>query len=419
MSESQQQLNGGNSSSKPQQERPSSPARRRRWLESFCCLVMGFSLRSLYDVGFRNNGYLQQFLTSCGPLEIKNNEYHPNHHNGISTLNTTTSGRPLLNDNGLEFIFTIGLEGTGHHFMETTIKSSPAFLTIRSWGLFEYVTKAIMTLFRNEPLNGLWNMPCRDETMYVKSGKKFSLSSRFQGKKDLLAEFNTVKIHQQLVTLLQKMQTIYDEKTVHNPQPLRIPLNTYAVGSTANSGMMSYPNFRGKCYMLHYPVLELLYNACDDAGVQCSHVYVYRHPLDVLRSTTVKRPFNPPGMVSAAHLYTSHLKLMESQMRQFPERTRGCLGFFDRDGTDEWQDVLRDMWGWTFKNQTRSFDEFIRSKYKKPTKYTLSTSDNIFAEEIEGIFPPEHMPYLELFLKTHEQTLEVCRQSLLQRRYKR
>lgn len=395
----------------------SSKCQRPRWLEALCFLVLGFCLRTTYDLwgGFRN-GIFQEFLEACAPLEIKGSEYSPhgsgpievsttfyrNNNNSLSTL------RPL-NENGLEFIFTIGLEGTGHHFMDTIIKASPAQITTRKWGLLDIVGKTILALFDVKNLNGLWNQACQDDTMYIKQGKTWKLSYKYKNK--VPAGFNTVNAHNRVVKLLQTMQRIYNEKTVNSPQPLRIPLNSYSSKGIGGAGMISYPNFRGKCSMLHYPVLELLYNACDDAGVQCSHIYVYRHPLDVLKSTTVKRSFNPPGMMYATHLYTSHLKIMETQLMSYPDRNRGCFGFFDRDGSEQWQSTMRDMWGWTFNNQTNSFATFVRDKYRKPKQFFHSTSYNIIAKELNGIVPAEHIPYLEVLLKAHEQTLEVCRQT--------
>lgn len=312
-----------------------------------------------------------------------------------------------LSEKGLEFVFTIGLEGTGHHLMEATIKSSPAGVKMKSWNLETPVKKSISTLYHDRRLDGLFNMACLDDTLYYKKMNKYVVSSGYKAK-DMSNVFNTMRQHNNLVGLLQNMQQRYDEMSVNDPQPLRLPLNSYVV---AQSGEISYPNYRGKCHRLHYPVLDLVYNACEDAGVQCSHVYVYRHPLDILKSTTIKRTFNPPGMVQAAHLYTSHLKIIESQLRTYTDRTRGCLGFFDRDNTEEWQNTLRELWGWGSQNSTK-FDAFVKKSYKAPSRYLESTSDNIIPEELEGIFPVEHLPYLEVMLKSHEETLRVCRQSL-------
>ncbi|KAG7370093.1 hypothetical protein IV203_027839 [Nitzschia inconspicua] len=333
----------------------------------------------------------------------------------MATVHNSNNTLPPLTQGGLEFIFSIGLEGTGHHLMASVIKNSPDLVTMKSWNLLDSVEKATVALFNQNDLSGIWNMPCNEENMYAKSGRKWYLTRRYQNNEQLVVAFDTVKKHRKLVALLKNIQIIYDNKTKssNHPEPLRVPLNS--VGFVKRTGMMSYPNFRSKCDIPPYPVLELLYSACADAGVQCSHVYIHRHPLDVLKSTTVKRPYNSPGMVYASHLYTSLLKVMETQIVRFPDQTRACFGFFDHQGAAEWQTTLRDMWGWTTQNQTDAFDAFIRATYRKPSTFYRSTSDNIVAEEVEGLFPVKHIPFLQVFLKAHEQTLEACRQSLQRR----
>ncbi|KAG7349362.1 hypothetical protein IV203_011959 [Nitzschia inconspicua] len=394
--------------------------RRRRLLEAACLVMFGFCARSVYDMGCLNGGILQQLLAAGVPAESKGNEYRANHSQlsrTIVTVHNSNNTLPPLTEGGLEFIFSIGLEGTGHHFMGTVIKNSPALVTIKSWNLLGLIKKAAVALFNQEELDGLWNMVCNEENMYTKTGRKWQLSQPYKTNEQLRVAFDTVKKHQELVDILKTIQQKYDKttKSSNHPKSLSVPLNTYTAGNEKATGMMSYPNFRTKCLTPQYPILELLYSACADAGVQCSHVYVYRHPLDVLKSTTAKRPFNSPGMVSATHLYTSQLKVIETQLLEFPDRTRGCFGFFDREGMAEWQTSLRDMWGWTTQNQTNAFDAFIRDNYRKPSSFHLSTSDHIVAEEIEGVFPAEHLPFLELFLKAHERTLDICRQSLQRR----
>jgi hypothetical protein len=357
-------------------------------------------------------------------FETKGKEYYPIQSSSVSLVQISTATqnsynpsfttlKPLNETTGLEFIFTIGLEGTGHHLMSQVISNSPAFSQVKSLGLENFVVNTVIALFQSKNLNGLFNQACQDESIYIKEAKKWKLSSKYNEK--VSARFDTVIALNRTVNLLRTMQQIYDEKTANNPRPLRIPLNSFIANGTRKSGMISYPNFRGKCYKLQYPILDLLYKACSEAKVQCSHVYVYRHPLDVLTSTTVKRKFNPPGMVLASHLYTSHLKIMESQLLSYPDRNRGCFGFFDQHGSEEWQALLRDMWGWTTTTTTdfnvSSFASFVRKEYRKPTRFYNSTSTNIVSREVNGVYPAKHIPYLEVFLKAHERTLEVCRQT--------
>lgn len=352
-----------------------------------------------------------------------------------STVLNSEPQTPLkpMSENQLEFVFTIGIEGTGHHFMDTIYKSSPDYNTMVKWGFRPYLQAAIDALYQQRSKGGIWNQACREEMSYqkiIQKGWQLKLSEVDMTKKATpmanatnvylkigkkIKDFDTMAKHITLVSQFKEMQGIYDRNTANRPQPLRVPLSAFLMeeSSRKSYGMLSYPNFRDECYKLQYPVLEMLYDACQEAGVQCSHAYVYRHPLDVLTSTTIKRRFNSPGMVLAAHLYASHLKLIETQLNSYPSRNRGCLGFFDEDPSrlQEWKDTLKSMWG--FGQQSNSFNNVIDETYRIPSHFRTSTSTNIVAEEVEGVFPEEHLPYLKVFLKAHEKTLAVCRQSIV------
>jgi hypothetical protein len=333
---------------------------------------VGFLFGTIFDIwgAFRNGVYHGFMSTYAVSLETKGKEYYPTHSLSVSSIqisNATQNSynasfstlRPMNETTGLEFIFTIGLEGTGHHFMSQVISNSPAFREVKMLGLENSVASASAALFHSKNQDGLFNQACQDESINIKVG----ISSKYDNK--VSEGFDTVSTLNRTVHLLRTIQQIYDEKTANSPRPLRIPLNSFSANGTAKVGMMSYPNFRGNCYKLHYPILDLLYKACSEAQVQCSHVYVYRHPLDVLMSTTVRRKFNP-GMVMASHLYTSHLKIIESQLLSYPDRNRGCFGFFDQQGSKEWQAPLRDMWGWTTTTtefNVSSFESFVREVY--------------------------------------------------------
>jgi hypothetical protein len=393
----------------------------RKLRDGLLFFMLGFFVHFLIDLDSLKNTF--------GPQGIQTTDYRYLS-NGAVTKSVlaepnTDYSAPLkpMSENQLEFVFTIGLEGTGHHLMQTVLKKSPDFRTMTEWGMTPYLQLALDALFHFGSKGGMWNQACNEEESYARVGKQWKIKPSAedqtkkatpmnvtnpylqQGKK--IKYFDTMAKHQSLVRQLKHMQQIYDTKTAQNPQPLRIPLSAYRM--LPSSGMMSYPNYRG-CHKLHYPVLEMLYDACEEAGVECSHVYVHRHPVDVLVSTSLKRSFNSPALVAASHLYTSHLKVIETQLNSFPSRNRGCLGFFDEDEAHlhEWQDTLQRMWG--FNPQT--YDKLISGVYKRPKHFYRSTSSNIISEEIEGMFPPEHLPYLRVFLKAHERTLAVCRQRI-------
>ncbi len=153
----------------------------------------------------------------------------------------------------------------------------------------------------------------------------------------------------------------------------------------------------------------------------CSHVYLYRDAHEILRSTTLSRTYNPSAGLAASHIYTSMLKIMESQLLAYPDRTRGCLGFFDddHDATEEWKTILRQLWGWQGKEggdddsssrRTDDFDAFLERTYKKPTGTTTKSKGGITTEkDALAMLAEAHRPYWELFRKAHERTLQVCR----------
>lgn len=190
--------------------------------------------------------------------------------------------------------------------------------------------------------------------------------------------------------------------------------------------MVSYPNFMEACRDSQYPVLELLYAACDEANVRCSHVYLHRDPLEVLRSTTFKKSFNPTTGVAAAHLYTTMLKVIEAQLEGHPGRTRACVGFYwnggggvgdddddDGGGAGGWRAAMRKLRGWDDGATTPSssfsppspppgggddFESFLERRYKKPPPAVVAT-DPALAK-----FAANHRPYLDLFRSAHERT---------------
>ncbi|KAL3939885.1 MAG: hypothetical protein SGARI_001203 [Bacillariaceae sp.] len=396
----------------------------RRFVDALMFLVLGFGIRSVVDYGFLGRAWDKAGVQTKDLRHLSNGSIGVGTASASALAVDTTSLKPM-SENQLEFVFTVGLEGTGHHLMQAVYKDSPDFKKMSAWGFTPHLRVAHSSLFQAANKNGMWNMACKEEESFEKRNKNWMLkpsaavnsekvqpavnaTNPYLKKGQKVKKFDTVARHNSLVTQLKEMQKLYDKNTASNPQPMRVPLSALQMKGV-DSGMISYPNFRG-CYKLHYPVLDFLYDACDEAGVQCSHVYVYRHPLDVLKSTSIKRTFNSPGMVAASHLYTSHLKLIETQLNSYPFRNRGCLGFFDEDETrfQEWKETIRQMWG--YKQQSEAYDKFLTESYRRPSKFLHSTSTNIIPKEIEGIFPAEHLPYLQVFLKAHERTLAVCRQ---------
>jgi hypothetical protein len=131
-------------------------------------------------------------------------------------------------------------------------------------------------------------------------------------------EVNVTRSHDKVVKYLSKIN-----KRAKGEE-ITLPVNT--VPHVPNYGMVSYPNFGGPCRSLNYPNLDHFYHACDVAGVECKHAYIYRDPYLVLASTTVKRKFNKNAL-QGIHLFTSLLQIIYSQLVDHSDRTVGALAF--------------------------------------------------------------------------------------------
>jgi hypothetical protein len=132
-------------------------------------------------------------------------------------------------------------------------------------------------------------------------------------------EVNVTRSHDKVVKYLSKIN-----KRAKGEE-ITLPVNT--VPHVPNYGMVSYPNFGGPCRSLNYPNLDHFYHACDVAGVECKHAYIYRDPYSVLASTTLKRKMNQGNFLQGIHLYTSLLQIIYSQLVDHSDRTVGALAF--------------------------------------------------------------------------------------------
>jgi hypothetical protein len=448
--------------------------------------------------GFQRNGDGTPFSTTTRSTPQRSTSTVRYMYDNISS--TSIDDHP----NGLEFVFVIGLEGTGHHFIRSLIQGSPFWKIAEQWKIApDHISTLHDALFHSNRMSGLWNAPCRELINYNPSptpittrpgqnsrGKTLSSRTSITSTKKVSRQLTTkqeilhssTSAQNQVVSELRAIKEIYDtnKSTLQPPPsqqepgvgqqqhqqppnpPFRVPINTAGLSSTF--GMVSYPNFGrpSSCRKLQYPSLELLYAACDDADVACSHVYLYRDPIEVLRSTSITRKFNPSDGLAASHLYTSMLKIIESQLVAYPDKTRGCLGFFDEDDTarDEWKAIVRKLWGWQIHNddskeevnavddddddfglkkeeiidddgeedkkvdnddtlstsnkseEKDDFDIFLQKTYKKPSSSSSSSTTTTTKKKDESfsLLAENHRPYLDLFHKAHERTLQVCRE---------
>jgi hypothetical protein len=171
-------------------------------------------------------------------------------------------------------------------------------------------------------------------------------------------------------------------------------------------GMVSYPNLGGPCKTLNYPNLDLFYDACDQAQVECRHVYLYRDPYDVLYSTVIKRHF-APTLLAGIHLYTSMLKIIATDLQVHASRGIGCFGFYEENittGKNDWWDPIRFLWGWN--DDTDSYEKYMTKKYKPPSRFKNKTED-----EAHSFVPKMLDPFMKSFMETHQRVIRMCKEN--------
>jgi hypothetical protein len=273
----------------------------------------------------------------------------------------------------VSFVFFIGLEGTGHHLVRTIIKNSPDVVRANNDLTMRNDTLELKKhLFYHSKQSGLWNAHCNENP----------------------EEVNVTRSHDKVVDYLSKINKRA------NGDEITVPVNIILVPGMHIYGMVSYPNFDGDCRSLNYPNLDHFYHACDVAGVECKHAYMYRDPYLVLASTTVRRKFNKNGALQGVHLYTSLLQIIYSQLLDHSDRTVACLGFYEPTiSVDEVWNPIRDMFGW--KNQTE-FDSHVQKVYRPPKPMTEN--------ERSDMMPPHLELYMESYVRAHDKVVKLCRE---------
>lgn len=234
------------------------------------------------------------------------------------------------------FVFFAGLEGTGHHLWEHLYKSASSLPDM-------YETRT--TLRQRKIHNQLYVLK---KLLHGHTPGQDAVFSAPAASTEV--QTNGTAIFHELVVALQTMYTLVTDTLLENETrdnvadtiPYPIPLNV------ATKMMMSYPTSRQSEHAIRYPDLHLLYRACEAASVPCGHVYLYRDPYSVLRSTTVHRDFSPPE--AQAKLLSTMLGVLRAQLQDFPQYLISC---YDFDGVyDDEKDAPKERY--------RALLEFLR-----------------------------------------------------------
>ena len=136
----------------------------------------------------------------------------------------------------------------------------------------------------------------------------------------------------------------------------------------------------------------MLYAACEEAGVVCKHVVLYRDVYEVVNSTMVNRPFYSNYRQGAKTL-NSMASVIAMELLKFPYQTAAC---FNYDNGTTVSRVAR-MLGWdpdgiVWKEQW--------SNIYQPTKPTKKQHDELV--------PRQEKVYFSALLSSFQVIADLC-----------
>lgn len=328
---------------------------------------------------------------------------------------------PLSYNSTVQFIITIGLEGTGHHLMGMIAEQSPVLKLFKRNKLWPNKAKELQRSIylnysprRGKDVAGLVNAHCapdKDPAMLQEQlvGHLRDMEAQVQKaiRKEAISSLRTAEIMSTTTggetNSSHSVNWNASMLTMEMPQ-IPFPINSLEAGGEGPYGELSYPNFVTPCRPLNYPDLNLIYDACEQAQVDCLQVYIYRHPLEIFLST-LRRSFITND-TSAMQLYITDLHVIASQLRIYANKTLGCFGFFESD-EDElyWIHSQQDLWG--FNNET-AFQEMMERIYKAPASSKLDKQ----AAMDRWIYHSKHGPYMKALWNVHSHTLGLCQRAV-------
>jgi hypothetical protein len=279
---------------------------------------------------------------------------------------------PFRFNSSVKFLFVMGLEGTGHHLVSSIVTRGPEQKRVSDLGVKNSRAWIHQWLFHSAPQgDGLWDAHCAGHD--VDTGKKQA---------DIMKKMEGINRH--VAGLNKTTKLLYFMNTVD-------PFDTF--------GMVSYPNFAKECRFLDYPNLDLWYNLCDAAKVDCEHVYLYRDPPRILYSTVDKRGFNPTLMY-AIDLYTTMYHVVAGQLETYANRTIGCYGLFENT-TDSWYEGMRELAGWGNTPEKRQeYQDSIDELYQ-PSPANKS-----------WVIPSNLDLYMKPLFDLHDRVIRICQDGL-------
>jgi len=365
----------------------------------------------------------------------------------VAAAATASSAAAVASDSGsvgrqhvsVEFVFFMGLEGTGHHLVRSILRDSPHSAELRKAGVEALLGELASELFS--------------------AGRGYMDAYCYAGSRDINAMRGRDRVSGVLRRIVDVVESNDNNRISEQNETTTDETTTKTIAINANgfkkTYMMSYPmGGRGSCGRLRSPRLDLLYLSCQQvAGARCRHVLLHRDPLQVVRSTTIKRQFNPT-VFSALHLYTYYLHTFASYLHAYPQQTAGCIGLYgDNDGDIDNNNIngsattitsaAASLWGSPYSGavlrrltefrDARSFETYYDSVYVPPATVSAAPSEETAQRSrlsrrrrrrrrrlssdddsnIASLSSSQYGPYVESLIQVHRSVVHLCREQVL------
>jgi len=280
----------------------------------------------------------------------------------IINVNISAVSGAKEDGNRTKFLFLMGTEGSGHHLFNVIFQSSPVKKFLDEVGIDYISIPKLLYCGNGNPANGLFSSIISQEKHVDGS-----------------------KIFRKLVNSLREVDRTVRSSSIPPPSAdWFIPMNSIDYKGS-ESGMLSYPNYSGETKALQYPDLTVLYAACEEAGVVCKHVVLYRDANEVVNSSMVHRNFYR-NFRQGAKTLNSMASVIAMELLKFPDQTAACWNYdngttvsavarmlgWDPDGI-----VWKEQWSNIYQPTKKQHDELVPRKEKVYFSALLSSFQEI------------------------------------------
>jgi len=267
------------------------------------------------------------------------------------------------------FVYYMGIEGTGHHYVHDLQTSAPSTKAINDHNMSELIVSLSKALFNwVDKEHGLWTLPC---------ARKLPEDEPSSDKEE--------NPYKNVIGLMKEIEETWkgDNDT---PTPIHIPLNCMR-----GEELTSYPAHTGECRALQYADVDLLYAACDEAGVKCKSVVMVRDAYEVIRSTVDHRHFT--AKQRQIKLLTTMLDVMHTQVFAHPDRLMTVYNYGDAEPNF----VLGKILGYT----EDEFKEVFQNSFD-------ASKAEMSQDEKREVIPNILSPYIDVMVRSTERLKISC-----------